>query len=200
MGGFQTVINRNMANPFLQIRPNSDSGRKSFNWYMNQVRQIMRGVSTPSSAIANDIGKPVSQFDIGSMYLFRYDAKWKDKLPYFDAFPLCLPFEPTKDGFWGLNLHYLPYMMRAQLLGKLIETTNDRAIDDKTTMRYNWELLSNSAQFPEVKPCVKRYLTKQIRSRFFEINPQDWKGAIFLPVEDFNVSKNTVFQNSRRAI
>ena len=75
VGGFQTVINRNMANPFLQIRPNSDSGRKSFNWYMNQVRQIMRGVSTPSSAIANDIGKPVSQFDIGSMYLFRYDAK-----------------------------------------------------------------------------------------------------------------------------
>ena len=52
----------------------------------------------------------------------------------------------------------------------------------------------------EVKPCVKRYLTKQIRSRFFEINPQDWKGAIFLPVEDFNVSKNTVFQKSRRMI
>ena len=189
-----------MANPFLQIRPNSDSGRKSFNWYMNQVRSVMRGVNSPSSAISSSIGKPVSQFDIGSMYLFRYDAKWKEKLPYFDAFPLCLPFEPTNDGFYGLNLHYLPYMMRAQLLGKLMETSNDRAIDDKTTMRYNWELLSNSAQFPEVKPCVKRYITKHIRSRLFEINPQDWKGAIFLPVEDFNVSKNTVFQKSRRAI
>ena len=29
------------------------------------------------------------------MYMFRYDAKHKEKLPYFDAFPLCLPFEPT---------------------------------------------------------------------------------------------------------
>ena len=189
-----------MANPFLQIRPNSDSGRKSFNWYMNQVKGVMRGVTNPSSAIANEIGKPVSQFHIGSMYLFRYDAKFKEKLPYWDAFPLCLPFKPTENGFWGLNLHYLPYMTRARLLGKLMETTQDKTIDDKTTMRYNWELLSNSAQFPEVKPCVKRYLTTRLRSKFFEINPQDWKGAIFLPVEDFNVSKNTVFQKSRRMI
>ncbi len=90
--------------------------------------------------------------------------------------------------------------MRAQLLGKLMETVNDRGIDDKTTMRYNWNLLSNSATFPEVKPCVKRYLTTQMRSRFYEINPQDWKGAIFLPVEDFNVNKNTVFQKSRSMI
>ena len=80
-----------MANPFLQIRPNSDSGRKSFNWYMNQVRQIMRGVNSPSSAISSDIGKVTSQWEMGSMYLFRYDAKHKDRLPYFDAFPLCLP-------------------------------------------------------------------------------------------------------------
>ena len=189
-----------MANPFLQIRPNSDSGRKSFNWYMNQVRSVMRGVNSPSSAISSDIGKVTSQWEMGSMYLFRYDAKHKDRLPYFDAFPLCLPFEPTNDGFWGLNLHYLPYMMRAQLLGKLMETVNDRGIDDKTTMRYNWNLLSNSATFPEVKPCVKRYLTTQMRSRFYEINPQDWKGAIFLPVEDFNVNKNTVFQKSRSMI
>ena len=200
MGGFQTVINSLMANPILQIRPNSDSGRKSFNWYMNQVRQVMRGVNSPSSAISSDIGQPVGKFTIGSMYLFRYDAKWKDKLPYFDAFPLCLPFEPTADGFWGLNLHYLPYMMRAQLLGKLMETLDDQAIEDESRMKFNWSLLNNVAQFPEVKPCVKRYLTKQLRSRFYEINPQDWKGAIFLPVEDFNVSKNTVFQKSRRMI
>ena len=189
-----------MANPFLQIRPNSDSGRKSFNWYMNQVRQVMRGVTSPSSAISSDIGKIVSQFEIGSMYMFRYDAKHKEKLPYFDAFPLCLPFEPTENGFWGLNLHYLPYMMRAQLLGKLMETVQDRTIDDKTTMRYNWSLLSNSATFPEVKPCVKRYLTTHMRSRFYEINPQDWKGAIFLPVEDFNTNKTKVFSQSRGMI
>ena len=189
-----------MANPFLQLRPNSGSSAKSFDWYKNQVRNVMRGANTPASAISSDIGKPVSQFDVGSMYLFRYDAKFKDKLPYFDAFPLCLPFEPTKNGFWGLNLHYLPYMLRAQLLGQLLGTTNDRKIGDKTTMRYNWDLLQNATRFPGVKPCVKRYLNSQVRSRFFEINPQDWKAAIFLPVEDFNVSKNTVFQESRRMI
>jgi hypothetical protein len=172
-----------MANPFLQLRPNSGSSAKSFDWYKNQVRNVMRGVNTPASAISQT--SAVSQFDVGSMYLFRYDAKFKDKLPYFDAFPLCLPFEPTKNGFWGLNLHYLPYMLRAQLLGQLLGTTNDRKIGDKTTMRYNWDLLQNATRFPGVKPCVKRYLNSQVRSRFFEINPQDW---------------NTVFQESRRMI
>ena len=83
---------------------------------MNQVRNVARNVNTPSSAINSKIGKK-TKVDIGSMYLFRYDAKFKDKLPYFDAFPLCLPFEPTNNGFWGINLHYLPYLLRVKIVG-----------------------------------------------------------------------------------
>ena len=44
----------------------------------------------------------------GEMYMFYYDAKHKDTLPYWDRFPLVFPFSKVKDGFLGLNLHYLP--------------------------------------------------------------------------------------------
>ena len=186
-----------MANPFEQIRADSNQGQKSFNWYMNQVRNVAGGITNPRSAMASSITTRVPIYEIGSMYLFRYDAKHKNKLPYFDAFPLCLPFEPTNDGFWGMNLHYLPYLLRARLLGKLLETLDDQAITSQSQMQYNWDLLSSAARFPEVKPCVKRYLTSQLRSGFHKINPEDWKAAIFLPVEDFNTNKGTVFADSR---
>jgi hypothetical protein len=68
-------------------------------------------------------------------------------------------------------------------------------------MGYNWDMLKNASRFPEVKPCVKRYLTTQMQSRFLKINPQDWKAAIFLPVEDFNkASRQKVYRDSREMI
>ena len=70
----------------------------------------------------------------------------------------------------------------------------------ETQMELNWALLKNVSRFPEAQPCVKRYLTSRMKSGFFEINPQDWKAAIFLPVEDFNVNKGTVFSDSRSMI
>ena len=164
---------------------------------MNQVRNVARGINNPSSAMASSITERKQIYEVGSMYLFRYEAKHKNKLPYFDAFPLCLPFEPTSDGFWGINLHYLPYLLRARLLGKLLETLEDDMITPESQMRLGWELLNSAARFPEVKPCVKRYLNSQLRSGFNKINPQDWKAAIFLPVEDFNTNKGTVFSDSR---
>ena len=39
--------------------------------------------------------------------MFFYDAKTQDKLPYWDYFPLCIPIKKYKNGFMGLNLHYL---------------------------------------------------------------------------------------------
>ena len=55
----------------------------------------------------------------GRMYLFFYDAKTKDKLPYWDRFPLIFILEITQDGFTGLNLHYLPPRLRVRFLYEL---------------------------------------------------------------------------------
>ena len=63
----------------------------------------------------------VSSITPGEMYLFYYDPKYKDELAYYDRLPLVLPFRKVPGGFYGINLHYLPYLMRFRILQKLSE-------------------------------------------------------------------------------
>ena len=62
---------------------------------------------------------------IGEMYMFSYDPKYKDVLPYYDMYPLVIPIEMYADGFLGLNLHYLPPLARARLLDSLKKVANN---------------------------------------------------------------------------
>ena len=50
----------------------------------------------------------------GGMFMYYYDPKWKDKLPYYDQFPLTIMVEKAPGGFYGLNLHYLNPILRAK--------------------------------------------------------------------------------------
>jgi len=190
-----------MSNPFQQIRANAGDQKKSFDWYMKQVGTVAKGINSSGSVLQSDIGEFANKVEFGQMYLFAYNPKHKNTLPYYDRFPLCLPIEPSPGGFVGMNLHYLPFGLRAQLLGKLLETSNDKTLTADSKMRYNWDMLKSASRFPEVKVCTKRYLSSQMQSRFLKVNPQDWKAAIFLPVDNFQkASAAKVHRDSREMI
>jgi hypothetical protein len=121
----------------------------------------------------------------GGMFMFFYDPKGKDTLPHYDTFPLVLPFNITPTHFTGLNLHYLHPKTRFVLFDKLQQfATNDR-LDDSTKMKLSWALIAKASQFPEIQPCVKKYLVGQVKSHFLWIKPEDWFMTIFLPLESF---------------
>ena len=42
----------------------------------------------------------------GTLSIFRYGAKYKKTLPYWDRNPLCYIFGASGGAFYGLNLHY----------------------------------------------------------------------------------------------
>ena len=68
----------------------------------------MRNVD-PASAIQKSLVESRrSTVRVGQMFLFAYDAKHKDTLPYYDRYPLIFPFKKVNDGFLGINMHYLP--------------------------------------------------------------------------------------------
>ena len=67
----------------------------------------------------------LGQDSIGKMYMFYYDAKTKDKLPYWDRFPLIFVLDVRPDRFWGVNLHYLPPLYRAKLMNALYKIQNN---------------------------------------------------------------------------
>jgi hypothetical protein len=134
---------------------------------------------------------------IGRMYFYFYDPKTKDKLPYYDKFPLVIPIERYPDGFLGLNLHYIHPKQRIILLDKLSEIATDNNFDANTKLRISYDYLSRASKLYQAKPCIKRYLFSHVQSRFLEITADEWDIAALLPVESFmKADKNKVFADS----
>lgn len=160
-----------------------DANKQSMGWFNREVRKLgaQKGI-TPRSLLKDQVTKTSSRVIIGKMYMFIYNAKTADRLPYWDAFPLVFPFDYTDNGFYGINLHYLPYKLRVQLLTKLLTIANNRKMDETTKLKLKYQLLS---RYRGAKFCVKRYNTKNVRSPFSEIPANYWATACMLPVEKF---------------
>lgn len=183
------------------IRAKSLTQPRPVDWYRRQVRSLGNQFDTPGNLLRSGIGEMVGRPEIGSMYMYLYDPKTKNTLPYYDRFPLVLPYDTAPGGFYGLNLHYLPYGLRFQLLEALIRTKNTRTVTGDTELQLSWNILQSASRFPGVKPTVKRYLFTHIKSRILKINPEDWNIAAMLPVEQFEgASKQQVFNRSRDAL
>ena len=136
---------------------------------------------------------------IGSMYMYFYDPKHKKTLPYYDRFPLTIMVQEAKDGFHGLNLHYLNYNTRAAFLDELMGLAPNKLQNDTRIRKLRYELLQKSRKYKEFKPCFKHYLTKHVKSKLTRVPMTEWEIAIFLPVEQFRkANKNTVWKDSTR--
>ena len=137
----------------------------------------------------------------GEMYLFAYDPKTKDDLPYYDRFPLVFPFRRVTGGFYGINMHYLPPLLRAKLMDALYDTINNDKMDETTRLRINYRILQSAAKFRFFEPCVKHYLNNHVKSRFLQVDPTQWDVALFLPLERFaKASKLKVYADSKKKI
>ena len=166
---------------FDEISKLKKSGKEPYQWYRNRIKEL----GTPSQAQLIRDGKITGRVNFGALNMFIYDPKLKNKLPYYDTFPLVLPIERYRDGFLGINFHYLPYALRAQLLSRLDPNANYSALKNVRL----------------VKPTLKRYLNSNVRSRFRKLEEEDFMTAIMLPVQRFRKSSaNKVWSDSRKII
>ena len=192
------VVHQIMQQNSLDKIREKETTERSYRWYQDIIRKVGLASVSPTKLMQTDIGQFVSTIELGSMYLFFYDPKTKEELPYYDTVPLVIIFKKAPGGFLGLNLHYLSPMLRMKLLGKLLEVTNDKNLSETTKFQLRWKLLDNAARFPGVHACVKRYLKSNINSRLLKINPLDWKKSIMLPIDNFEkASRQTIFNKSR---
>jgi hypothetical protein len=121
----------------------------------------------------------------GDLIMYQYDPKTKDKLPYYDIFPLVFTISVEASGFLGLNMHYLPPTSRAILMDALYSTLNNTLLNEDTRLMVNYEILKGSKKFREFRPCIKRYLYDHIRSSRLTVEPKDWEAVLFLPLAKF---------------
>jgi len=187
-------LNKELATAGIEART-----AESRKWFTNRVRGIKRINEVNFLKDPNMILK--QKFFPGYMYHFVYDAKNKDKLPFYDTFPLIIAVQTAPGGFYGLNLHYLHPMTRALFLDKLMDVANKTEFDEKTRFKLNYNLISAGKRFKEFKPCFKHYLFEHIDSRIMLVPSQEWETAIFLPTERFeNADKRQVWRESKGKI
>ena len=138
---------------------------------------------------------------VGNMYMFFYDPKTKDTLPYYDTFPLVIVVGPAEGGFYGLNLHYLPPTLRAKFLDSLLDVTNNKIYNESTKFQISYNMLQRASKMKYFKPCFKHYLNSHVRSRFAMVEAPEWEIATFLPTADFQkATKAQVYADSKRKI
>lgn len=177
---------------FLQILKSSsrelaEGAKSSINWLKDKISDITKKVKRDPNNIFTKDSSP----EIGQMYMFVYDPKHKDTLPFYDMYPLIFPIEFYGDGFLGINLHYLPPMARASLLSNLKKLSTNKKFDDTTKLNISYQLLkAHSIHFQGFENCVKRYLFAHVRSSFHQVSPYDWDKAVLLPLQRWHVNPN----------
>jgi hypothetical protein len=156
---------------------------KSRDWFIQNLKNI-RNISRTN--ILND-SKLVARKTplIGRMFMFFYDPKTKETLPYYDEFPLVVMVEPALGGFYGLNLHYLSPKLRAVFFDELTERLNNEKYDETTRIKLTYDMLKSTRKMRLFAPCFKRYLFKNISSKTVEVPPSEWEIAMFLPTDSF---------------
>lgn len=190
----------NVFADLLRNNINPTQAQDSSREWLREQAQTVRQVNNPRNLLSQN-ERMVTNLSIGRMYLFAYDPKTKEDLPYYDRFPLIFPFQKVTGGFYGINMHYLPHILRARLMDALYNVANNKANDDTTKLRLSYSILSSSSKFRYFKPCVKHYLNSHVKSRFLWVPAQQWDTALFLPLERFvGANKQQVWRDSRRMV
>ena len=125
------------------------------------------------------------------MSMFFYDPKFKQRLPYYDEFPLVLPLEPMKGGFIGLNFHYLPYGARFAFLQQLQRFSSNAKFDQSTKIQASYNSIKNNKY---TKASIKRYLYSHVRkSQFLRVDVNEML-ASYLPAQFQGATLGQVLQ------
>lgn len=168
---------------------------EAMQWYRDAVGRLNRNELLDSESYASERRRPT----VGQMYMFRYDPKTKDKLPFYDKFPIIFMVGPAQPkGFHGLNLHYLHPQQRAIFFLKLLELSNNSRRSERERLALSYDLLKGASSLREFRPCFKHYLPNHVISRLVFVHPKVWDIACMIPSEQFvKADRNKVWNASR---
>jgi len=169
------------------------TSKQSLQWLYSMVPKL-RSYKIPEEAF--NPRKSNSVF-IGGVFLYGYDPKHKETLPWYDTLPLVIPIEIYNDGWLGLNLHYLPKRQRRALLDKL-DSYRRRVGDPRSYMALSYRMLSAAAKSSLFEPCLHRYLANHVTSRLLRIDDGYWPEVVELPIQQFKkASASEVWRQHR---
>lgn len=191
---FQRIMQEGIEERFMP-----GASQESRDWYRDQASKLRDIRPDRIMRNRNALSNSSRMFRPGEMYLFNYQARDKDKLPYYDRFPLIMLIDVYSSGFLGLNFHYLPVLKRAELMDSMYKLKNNNKFDETTRLKISYNIVKALPGDPLYKPCVKRYLNNYVKSRFVKIHPAEWDLVLMLPLDRFaGAQRQTVYKDSRK--
>lgn len=182
---------------FDDIKDSAEGRDLSTRWYRSKVSAL--GGTSMGAEAHIDEGTATAKPNYGMMNLFSYRPKTAEKLPYYDIFPLSIPIAKHRDGFTGINFHYLSIPMRVRLLDILVE-----AFGENNKVQMSWRQIKGLGL---ARPIVRKYKAAWVQSKFLRLPVEDMLIAALLPVQQFYtgkwdakrpVSSNTVWSETRK--
>lgn len=153
-------------------------------------RQVRKAGDVVKKTTMNQFAwKKVKNVEIGKMYFYGYDPKHKKTLPMYDRLPLVIPIKYYKDGWLGVNLHYLPPTIRFKFLQQLVKIGGNPKLTDNAKLKLSYNLLKGVAKSKYFQPTIHRYLANHLTSQISLVNPSDWEAIVFLPTAQWRKGK-----------
>ena len=164
--------------------------KKAIKWLGDAYRKVFKG-QKPDESSGLSVVEP-SNFQVGHMYLYGYNAKHGKTLPYWDAHPLIIYMGPSRkrpNHFIGLNLHYLPPAVRLNMLKSLDTIHENDKYNDQVKFQASYEYLQGMSIFPQIKVCIKEYIPELIVDRYaMKVEPSHWLDAAAAASQDWRVN------------
>ena len=200
---------------FREVREEADGRELSIRWYRSKIKELAPRMTARGAIGQAPRDKVTPRPNYGMMNLYWYKPLNAARLKYYDLFPLVIPFKKHRNGFTGLNFHYLSVPMRLDLLERLEAAYEDSGTlysldtnDVDQLLAFQWSEIKGMRG---IKPIVHRYLAKYVYSNFLKIGLEDMMVGAMLPVERFytgdlwndrrdRVNPRQVWDESRRAV
>lgn len=154
---------------FEEIKEESGGRSQSREWYRGKVFE-----KTPEDIITEersdevgdilerDQNRSTSYPLLFNLMFYKYKAKTRRDLPFYDKYPLAFVLEMDAKSFFAVNLHYYSPEERMGLVMSLAE---DR--------------------IPKFRKGAHKYLISEVRSPYLILAQQEWQTMCLLPVEEF---------------
>lgn len=146
--------------------------------------------------------KTPNVFMPGQMVFFKYkpqtDRFLASNHPY-DMFPLVIITDVHRDGFEGVNIHFLAQKWRRVLFDAVERFLPKRISGDPSLTRLGttYARLDGARKFKFFKPCYRRYVKEGFRKRPILIPSEFWNVLVDVDLARFvKGNKNTVRRNS----
>ena len=178
---------------------------QSLEWYRKKIEREFGAQVLPPTDVYSTRSKKMPPF-AGQLMTFRYYPKNAASLNFYDMYPLILTIDIDATSILGLNFHYLKPLHRIIFMDELYKYLGTRF--NEPVIRIDYKKLMSKSTLKYYKPCIKRYLFKNISQQISIIGQDEWELAMFLPTEKFVVgsggektsNKQKIWENSASII